>query len=304
MALSDAMNAYKACARAEGQSLKTVRETVACVGRFAGFLGGDPNLAEIGPDDLRAFVLPLQSRQAYAQHPYTKPQRRALSPETIATYVRSIKSFFALLARDRMIPVNRLSAVKVPKTPEKLIPVLTEPEIARLLKQTGYRDDIRLHFRDSAIILTLLDTGVRISELCGLTIRDVDLDNGVLKVMGKGQKERHVPIGAKVTKALGLYQWFRPSFVATDRFWCTDDWKPLTPGRVEKMSSWLGLRLALPLDPGARGEDTAAPGTAGGAGRRPRSIPTTGGTPARCYTCEAGVTYSPCRGNWGTRPWR
>jgi len=66
MELSDAITAYKTCARAEGQSPKTIKETVACVRRFAAFFGGDPILAEIGPDELRGFILALQKREAYA----------------------------------------------------------------------------------------------------------------------------------------------------------------------------------------------------------------------------------------------
>lgn len=55
-------------------------------------------------------------------------------------------------------------------------------------------------------MLALLDTGVRVSELCGLRLDDIDLSNGYLIVMGKGQRERYVPIGAKLTKALLKYK--------------------------------------------------------------------------------------------------
>jgi site-specific recombinase XerD len=78
----------------------------------------------------------LQKREAYAQHPSVKPQHRPLSPATIATYVRSIKSFFAFLAREELIPTNRMATVKVPKTDEKVMPILTENEIGKLLHQS------------------------------------------------------------------------------------------------------------------------------------------------------------------------
>ncbi len=95
MQLSDAIIQYKTCARAEGQSEKTIRETVACVRRFAAFFSGDPILAEIAADDLRGFILALQRREAYAQHPTVKPQHRPLSPATIATYVRGVTTWLA-----------------------------------------------------------------------------------------------------------------------------------------------------------------------------------------------------------------
>jgi len=234
MSFSDAIAQYRTCARAEGQSPKTVKETVACVRRFSQFLGGDPTLGDIGTGELRRFILALQKREAYAQHPYTRPQKRALSPETIATYVRSIKNFFAFLAREKIIPANLIAAVRVPRTPERIMPILTEAEIVSLLGETRVVGRMDTGYRDKALMLTLLDTGLRISELCGLRDSDVDLEGGVLKVMGKGQRERHVPIGAKVGKALGLYQWARPQAVGTDKFWLTEDGRPLTPGRIAK----------------------------------------------------------------------
>ena len=59
MSFSDAISQYRTCARAEGQSPKTVKETVACIRRFSQFLGGDPILGDIGVDELRRFILAL-----------------------------------------------------------------------------------------------------------------------------------------------------------------------------------------------------------------------------------------------------
>ena len=184
MKLSDAIIQYKTCTKAEGQSDKTVKENVASVRRFSAFFGGDPILAEIDADDLRGFILALQKREAYAQHPTVKPQHRPLSPDTIATYVRSIKSFFAFLAREGIIPENRIATVKVPKTPERLMPILTEEEINKLLHQvrTASYQEAATFYRDEAIILTLLDTGLRISELCGLRDCDIDLEEDILRI--------------------------------------------------------------------------------------------------------------------------
>ena len=159
--------------------------------------------------------------------------------------MRSIKSFFAFLAREQIIPSNLIATVKVPKTDEKVMPILTEDEIGKLLEQAGLIPMIDTQQREKAIMLTLLDTGLRVSELCGLTDEDVDLEEGVLKVMGKGRRERHVPIGAKAAKALSLYQWARPDQVGTDKFWLTKDGRPLRPGRVEKVLRQLAEKAGL-----------------------------------------------------------
>jgi len=122
----------------------------------------------------------------------------------VASYIRTIKSFFSFLEREEFIPDNPVRKVKLPKTPKKNMPTFTEKELERLFAQPDKKTSEG--YRDYTIMLTLLDTGIRVSELCGLGVGDVDLANGYLRVMGKGQRERYVPIGAKLTKALLKYK--------------------------------------------------------------------------------------------------
>jgi len=99
-------------------------------------------------------------------------------------------------------------------------------------------------------MLTLLDTGIRVSELCGLRVDDVDLSNGYLRVMGKGQKERYVPIGAKLTKALLKYKLSRRSETSgLDNFFLTRDGQPLTKSRVEKIIRRYGEKAGIKTRP-------------------------------------------------------
>jgi len=127
-----------------------------------------------------------------------------LSPETTAGYVRAIRNFFSFLKREELIASNPMEKVKVPKAPTKTVPTFSQREVERLLSQPDRHTD--RGFRDFALMLTLIDTGVRVSELAGLKLSDVDLDQGYLRVMGKGQKERFVPIGVKLTKVLLKYK--------------------------------------------------------------------------------------------------
>lgn len=92
----------------------------------------------------------------------------------------------------------------MPKVPETVVPTLSEKEAQRLLAQPDRSTSEG--FRDYAIVLTLLDTTVRLSELAGLKVSDIHYDQNLFRVLGKGQRERYVPFGRRVAKALMKYQ--------------------------------------------------------------------------------------------------
>ena len=132
----------------------------------------------------------------------------------------------------------------MPKVPTKVVPTFTEIETMRLLSQPNKHTDVG--FRDYALLLTFVDTGARLIELAELNYDDVDLENGYLRVMGKDNRERYIPFGQKVAKALLKYKLkHRPETVATDRFWLTADGRPLNAGRVEKIIRLYGSKAGL-----------------------------------------------------------
>jgi len=229
--LSDMVAAYKICAKAEGKSPKTVRAVSQAVKYLIDFVG-DIKIEELTSDHLRQFILALQEKRKYSNHPFTRISTKKLSPDTIASYVRSIKSFFGLLAREGLITGNPVAKTRTPKTPKRIMPVLSEMELEKLFRQpdkstaTGYRD--------YCVMLLLLDTGIRLSELCGLKIDDVDLTGGYLKVLGKGCKERLVPLGLKAIRALLKYKVkFCSESDGRDSFFVTRDGTALKPRQVE-----------------------------------------------------------------------
>jgi site-specific recombinase XerD len=101
--------------------------------------------------------------------------------------------------------------------------------------------------RDYAMILMLLDTGMRLGELIGLKKNDVDFRNRTLKVFGKGAKERRLPIGKRLLAALWKYQLHRPQPAtgSIDNFFLTRDGWPLTKNRVETIIKNLGRKAGL-----------------------------------------------------------
>ena len=88
-----------------------------------------------------------------------------------------------------------MEKVKLPRLPELVIPTLSEKEVQKLLAQPDKQSNEG--FRDYAILLTFIDTTVRLSELAELKASDIDYDQSLCKVIGKGRKERYVPFGRR-----------------------------------------------------------------------------------------------------------
>jgi len=205
MTIQDALVAYRTYARAEGKSPKTISWVVSSVGYFADFLGTkQQDIGMIKGNDLRRFIIALQEKPKFSNHPYNKPQTAKLSAQSIDTYCRGIRAFFAFLKREGFISTNTIAKVTMPKTPEVVIPTFSENEVAKLLSQPNLKTNEG--YRDYCILLTLIDTAVRLSGLANLKTEDIDFEQNLFRVMGKGQKERFVPFGRKVAKALMRYQ--------------------------------------------------------------------------------------------------
>jgi site-specific recombinase XerD len=121
-----------------------------------------------------------------------------------------MKRFCRWLVAEGELVDDPMVGLERPKPATKPVDILTDDEIMRLFKVTdGQTFEER---RDHAILRVLFDTGVRISEVAGLTVDDVDLaDHDVLYVIGKGRKPRAVPFGAKTGRALDRYRRLRSS---------------------------------------------------------------------------------------------
>lgn len=159
---------------------------------------------ELSTETIRAFVVYLQQTVRADEHNPRKPTRsEGLSPQTVQGYARVIKAFFSWANREGFIDENPASRVKIPRAPQTIVPTLNESQVRRFLSVIDRSKPIG--FRDYCMVLTLPDTGIRLSELVGLQLPDLDLEEGHFRVMGKGSKERMVPIGASLQKALWKY---------------------------------------------------------------------------------------------------
>jgi integrase/recombinase XerC len=123
---------------------------------------------------------------------------------TIARKLSAIRSFFRFLIRQGVITDNPADFVATPKQ-DKMIPdYLSVDNMFRLLD--SIKPDTLLKYRDCAIFETLYSCGIRVSELAGMNVFDVDFQAGLIRVLGKGQKERLVPVGSKALDAIRTYR--------------------------------------------------------------------------------------------------
>jgi integrase/recombinase XerD len=144
---------------------------------------------EVSLDDLQNYLAALEAR--------------GLSARSRARRLSALRQFFRFLLREEKLSANPVELLDSPRLPLKLPKVLGEQEVAALLSATDPATPWGQ--RDSALLEVLYATGLRVSELVGLTLKQVDLRRGVVRVRGKGSKERVVPLVAQAVEKLNLY---------------------------------------------------------------------------------------------------
>jgi len=120
-----------------------------------------------------------------------------------ARLLSSMRRFYGWLLREKKIQVDPVALIEAPKPEQPLPKTLTEVQIEDLLNAPDLNSDLGL--RDKAMLETIYATGLRVSELIGLEFSQVSLDPGVVRVMGKGGKERLVPLGEEAIECLQAY---------------------------------------------------------------------------------------------------
>lgn len=153
---------------------------------------GHTDLAGVTERDIEAYVADLRGRQ--------------LAAATVARAVVAVRSLHRFLAEEGRAEVDPGAEVATPRVPSGLPKALSESEVEALLVAVVGDDPIAR--RDRAMLEVLYGTGLRISELVGLRLADVDLESALLRAFGKGAKERVVPLGRHAVGA--LYDWLRP----------------------------------------------------------------------------------------------
>lgn len=125
------------------------------------------------------------------------------APTSLARRVSSVRAFFRFCQRQRLCPDNPALMLVLPKRPASVPKSLSVDEAFHTVEQPDL--EAPLGRRDRAILELLYGSGLRVAELCALNVGDVDLQAHVVRVMGKGRKERLVPVGSKCSQALEDY---------------------------------------------------------------------------------------------------
>ncbi len=191
-AIHESIEAYLAALATEGKARCTVEVYGARLRRFADWSAsqGKTETESLSAADLRAYIAYLQANSNGSG----TPRQNAVV----------IKAFSKWLASESKVPHDLFATVKLAKASRKLPEPFSDDEVKGLLKATRHTQNPQ---RDKAILLLLLDSGLRVSELAGLEIGRIHFENGTAtaKVQGKGNKERLAPIGREATKELRRY---------------------------------------------------------------------------------------------------
>jgi len=155
---------------------------------FSGSIKDKP-LEDITHVDIRLFLARMKEKN--------------FSKRTVARKMACLRSFFRFLCREGYIKSSPASGLKTPKLDRKLPLFLDVNEVTRLIESPDVSDVYGL--RDRAILETFYSSGIRVSELVGLNKENIDFIGGVLKVYGKGKKERLAPIGDRALRAIRNY---------------------------------------------------------------------------------------------------
>jgi len=158
---------------------------------------------ELGREEIRTYVQYLQSSRRWPNRVNNNKDYGKLSEFTIQGKVRAIKAFWSWLLSEGDIDINPLVNFNLPTVPKNLIVILSKVQLNQLLKAIDRYTLIGA--RNYCILLLLLDTGLRVSELVRISLNDLDLAQRYIRVTGKGQKQRIVPIHRIAKKELTKY---------------------------------------------------------------------------------------------------
>jgi site-specific recombinase XerD len=177
----------------------------------------------------------------------SETSKRKATQSTVHHYFVAISVFFNWVNQEGFVEHNPITKIEIAKPKPRIINPYRIEEIKQMLAVCDYDYEHNAKFlgsRNRAIILVLLDSGVRLSELVGMKIGDIDHERGHIRVLGKGSKERVVRIGKTAQKALWHYLMYHTEN-GRKELWLTEEGKPLTDAGVQSLVKRLKQRAGV-----------------------------------------------------------
>jgi site-specific recombinase XerD len=250
--LKSLFNGFVLTKQTEGKSPRTVEFYSENLKRFLWYAskqGWSDDIRMLTEWHIREFLSYLASEKCRwgLEGNGSETSRIKVSYTTVHHYFVVLANFFGWVVREGFMPESPTAKIKIAKPKVKVIKPYTPEEISRMIAvcDCDYEHNAKfLGSRNKAIILVLLDSGVRLSELIGMALEDVNTSNGNIKVMGKGSKERVVRIGKVAQKALWRYMVHRPDD-GWQELWLSEEKRPLSCGGVQCLVKRLKERAGI-----------------------------------------------------------
>lgn len=236
--LLQAMKAYEYHLHVERNlAPRTIREYLDDLTDLAGFLArrlrkAEPLVNDVDVESLKAFLFHLQAD-------------REFTSRGLARVISSIRGFFRHCFEEGLIPANPADALRTPKLPRKLPIYLDQDELRRLFRVPDQTKVLGL--RDHTVLVLLANTGLRVSELAGLELASLNFETESIRVLGKGRKERIIPMNAATKAALLAWLAVRPK-VQTQALFVGKRGEPFGPRGVQLMLKKHGLKANIPRE--------------------------------------------------------
>lgn len=191
LTVQDAITEFMLHQKASRHSPNTLHSYEYALGRLENWLAlqGITTFDGIDPKALRAFMVQLEDL--------------GLAPNSIHLIMRAVRALCRFLEREELILKSPMARVTMPRVDKRILPAFTDSEVSKLLGACSGAD--WLSVRNHALILFLLDSGVRLHECSALTVDSIDRQTGVMRIMGKGRRERITRVGAKTLRAMNRY---------------------------------------------------------------------------------------------------
>jgi site-specific recombinase XerD len=232
------LDRYELFAQAAGFSHAQIHHMHSCVGLLDRFLHGIQDMKEVSASDFRLFLTDLRDRPMWSG--LHNEQARHLNGTSINTYARAIKAFFNWLNAEGIISINPLASVIIPRKPKILPKVFSEKDMRAVCAAAA------ANVRDNAIFCLFLDSGLRLSELSGLRIGDVDTQSGTVKTLGKGKKERYAYFAKDAANNIDSYiEQYRQGAAKGDFLFLNEDGWPLQARGIQSLLLRLGKKAGL-----------------------------------------------------------